>query len=166
MKTKIAVGLLMGLLAGCATPSDDPHKGGLFGYMAHGSSGYQKRLDQKQQDLSGIEQNTTTVKAEAGQLEAEKQEKAAALEKQKAELAQLDKDLGAIENDVGTLQAQSEEQEDRKAELELEINRIKADLQLLGGDTSAAVQERDQKIEALKKEIKALHKKASLRLAL
>lgn len=66
MKTTymIGTGIAMILLSGCATTTD-PRQGGLFSYNP---SAYEQRLSDKEQNLAGIESDTSKEKHKTKQL--------------------------------------------------------------------------------------------------
>ncbi|MFO1491145.1 MAG: hypothetical protein U1F87_09585 [Kiritimatiellia bacterium] len=126
----LCLALLCLLSAGCGTPSNDPREGGLIGYWATGTSGYEGRLEQKKKALEQERAAAEAAKASAG-LESRKEERA-------QQLAAQEKELARIAADVGALEAQLREVSRLGGEKAAERDRLLGSLASLQGQVKAA----------------------------
>jgi chromosome segregation ATPase len=129
MKTlaKLAAGGLaaLALLPGCAT-SDNPNEGGLFGYLQHGSSGYQRRLDERQERLAILQHDTAEEQSRTESL-TRRQTNARATISRLSNLKERAKGLGsaALSGRINQIERSGDVSEADIARLEAEIRELK-----------------------------------------
>ena len=113
------------LLSGCAT-SDNPNEGGLFGYLQHGSSGYQRRLDERQERLAVLEHDTAQEHARTESL-TRRQSNARTTISRLSSLKEQAKSLGSVSlsGRINQIERRGDVTEADIARLEAEIRELK-----------------------------------------
>jgi len=144
------VGML--LLASCAT-TDDPHKGGLIGYLATGDEGYQNRIDQKEQGLSETEDKADREERKTSALESHREDMRAKLQAQRDELNQIETQTKQLLSETQSLKNVSDEKESQKQELLASLADLQSRIQGVKGDSSLLIAEKQKRIDELKEEV-------------
>ena len=106
MRRHVAAAAALLLLAGCAR-EEDPSKAGFFsgiGNLATGS--YDRRLEQRQQELSEAERLKQQMAARAAESDRQREQSEAALRNRQARLARLDGDIDRLQLRLDTLKRQ------------------------------------------------------------
>lgn len=143
------------LCSGCANQTTDPHKGGLFSYNPQA---YEKRLYDKQADLSKVEQSNLSAKDEAAKLKADQ----AALAKEKAALQkkidQLSRDTTRLRNKILAAVAATGPKKKEQKRLLSEIATIQSAIQV--SDDVEDPEEQRLELERLKRKRNQLEREA------
>lgn len=113
------------LLAGCVT-TEDPHEGGFFGGV-HGitSGAYERRAQEREENLAKMRAMQKELEAETAALDAEKQQRQQVLEREKRALAALNKDVKALDARVARLSREQGASDKRVADLQLRLSLLK-----------------------------------------
>jgi chromosome segregation ATPase len=152
----VAIALLLG---GCATVSDDPHEGGLMGWMVHGPSGYQKRIDERQGQLEATHQQTAAEAEKTRTMEAQR----AAIEKRiadlEARLAELHQQTDALAKDLERVKAENAGSEAAKAKLEKQLDGLRKDMEALQNNPDLLLREKEERMKQLQDELKTLRER-------
>lgn len=170
MRTAIICVLTAGVLAGCAGASKDPHEGGFFGGVAGLSSGeYDRRLQDRDENLQRLRQTQAELDAESDRLERRKATKQARVEDLRARLKRLERDTRALNRRINDLAQQSAagdarvtEAQRRARDLKQRIATQQSALDALegGGQGDTDIDQRRRQLEAqreaLQKEYDAL----------
>ena len=147
--------LLSLLFCSCAT-TDDPHKGGLIGYLATGEEGYQKRLDQREQDLADTESQTEGETRKTSALETRREEMRLQLQAQREELAQLEAQTQQMLADTRAMKDLVDAKEQEKEQLLSSLAVLQEQIEGVKGDSTLLVAEKQERIDALKAEVNQL----------
>lgn len=156
------------LATGCST-TDDPSKGGLIGYWTHGEDAYQRRLEERQALLEQARARSAATEEETAELEARLAAKQEELKKQQARLERLRDDIEGLEKESDTMGALTEDAQKERQRLQQDLATLQEETQALASaepveDVSMEeqIRERQKRIAALEKELKALRERASL----
>ena len=157
--------LVLALLAGCGTPSNDPREGGLIGYWATGQEGYEARLKERRQSYEAEKGGAETARMESVRLTGVRDSRQAELDRQNAELASLARESAALEAELASLRSSGQRKAEEKAALAAEIARLRQDVHATQSSSGQAESRAETRIAELKNELKALRQKASLLLS-
>lgn len=166
MRFYLTLSLAALLLSACAT-TDDPREGGLFGYLQHGESGYQQRLDERHALLGQSEAATLLAEQERATLEARRTAARERIAEQEAQAAALSDDLAALRAVCEGIHAETEVQKQSRRDLEEElIHMLEALDRLQGAPPSEEdldlLYERQRELSDLQRELNLLRERASL----
>ena len=154
--------LAVAVASGCASTSDDPREGGLFGYWQHGEEGYQKRLDARREQLSEAETRAADAQSESSQLEQRLDARRSEVAAQREAMEDLSREIEALEQALASAPATPPDQQSIKGELQDDVAKLNALLDALETDEDALIEERQRRINELNKEMKLLRERASL----
>jgi len=131
-------------LAGCAT-DPNPARGGFIDGLAGLSSGsYQDRVNQREQDLAEMRDNSARLEARNRELQEDLAESKATEDSYRAQLAQLQGELTGLETRLRKAKVRNQAQAARKKELEVKLASLKGRTQTFRtqstGSHDAAVQ--------------------------
>ena len=156
MKKKIFKNLIVTvsflLLGACAT-TDDPHSGGLIGYLATGDEGYEKRIDRKEQQLSDTEVMADREQRKSAVYEDQRNDMRAKLQAQREELAQLEAQTQKMLADTKELKQLADDQEQQKEELLTKLGSLHNEIQAVQGDSTLLIAEKQKRIDELRAEV-------------
>jgi chromosome segregation ATPase len=159
MKSRYAVVvslLAAATLIGCAGQTTDPRQGGLFSYNPQA---YDKRIQDRREHLSDVDQSTQAAGEQSSMLEAEKssrEKKNAALRKQ---LRKLSASVASLEKEIKSKQAKTNVQKKERQRMLTEINSIKSSSKL--ADEMDDPEEKRFELERLTKKREKLEKEAA-----
>jgi chromosome segregation ATPase len=158
----------LALLTACST-TDDPSKGGLVSYWAHGEDAYRQRLDERQALLEQSRARSAGVEAEQAELQAQLDAAREELRQQETRLERLHTDLTGLEKETATMTKLTGEAQAEHDRLQEELGRLKKEMQAVAteepGDDQAMeeqIRSRQKRIAELEKDLKALRERASL----
>lgn len=151
------------LLAGCAT-TEDPHEGGFFGGVyGLGSGAYDRRIEERQQNLNALKQMQAGSEAEQRGLRQDKAAVTAELQPLQAQSRQLEADLRDLSGQIAQRKASTAQAEKRKQALKQKATGLDKALKVHQKQLSAASADTNQDVakyqaeEArLQREIEAL----------
>ncbi len=150
----LAISLIF-LFSGCANQTTDPHKGGLFSYNPQA---YEKRLYDKQGNLTQVEQSNQAAKDESARLKNEQadlsQEKAALQKK----IHKLSKDTAGLKNRIKAVKTKTAAATQDQLRLLSEVATIQA--AILVTDDVEDPEEQRLELERLKKKRNQLEQEA------
>lgn len=126
MKTIMRLCLAVSVtLTGCAV-SDNPREGGLFGGVVGLSNGtYEKRLEEREQNLDTLRAVQADLGVDQAALETEKRGLAAQVTRERTQLAALDDNIGALERRVVALRGTEASAGQRVASLQQQLATLK-----------------------------------------
>jgi len=114
------------LMAGCGPVSDDPREGGLRGYWHGTSSGaYERRQQQRRDQLEQERQTSQQLNQRALALEEERELQNQTLRKEQRYVRGLEKKLSDLKTKVHTLRLTSDQQKREAADLLARIDATK-----------------------------------------
>lgn len=145
---------LVWLCAGCAT-SDDPRKGGLFGYWLH-KDDYAQRIEERQQRLAELEAENERQKQESARLEDEQAKIRAELDRQRTLLNEFEYELERLRQSIQQYKAQTQRTQQKKEQITQQIDALNADIAALRANTQLSVQEREANIADLQQYLENL----------
>ena len=148
------------LSTGCVT--NDPHSGGLIGYIATGEDGYQKRVDERAQRLGEVEGMSVEEEAKAGRLATDRDSLRAKVREQREQLNDLQSRVEALQTQCAALESEGLAVTDQKEALESELAVMASRIQSVNGDSSMLISEKEQQIDALNQEVGLLLERYSL----
>ncbi len=148
LKRVLILAILSVLAAGCAT-TDNPREGGLFSYNPEA---YERRLEEREAELSQAEENQDDETGRADRLERELAGKQGDRDALKRQIAGLDRDILDIETLIKSTVARTREQEQQLWRVNVRLGAVKRDLKRA---KSAA----DKSVDAMKKEVVRLNRK-------
>jgi chromosome segregation ATPase len=154
MKKLISLGFFILLIVGCAT-TDDPRQGGLFRYDPEA---YEKRLEQRRQNLEALQQNQQHEKKKSQDLERDVQTKQVLMESERERIRLLDNDLTQLEENINKYQAKTNSQRAEKQRLGREIKWLQRQIIALRHDNQLAQAAKEKGIENIKREKDELEK--------
>ena len=120
--------VLSAILPSCET-TDDPRAGGLFGYMATGDAGYQRRLMERQNHLNYVEDQNAAEARKHQQLQGRK----SSLLSQKQKLSQLRSEAMGMTGGVSLAGRihQTEQNAENTANLEAKVRELESQVSAL-----------------------------------
>ncbi len=157
MTKRVLLCLSMVMAVGCAT-TDDPRQGGLFSYSP---TAYERRLEQRRQNLTALQQNQREEEERSQQLESGIQTRQALLDQERERIRLLDAELARLQQHINQRQTQTAAQKAEKQRLRQELKRLQAQVSALGHESPLAQAEKESKIDSIKREIDELSKLAS-----
>jgi len=143
-------------LLGCAGQTTDPRQGGLFSYNPQA---YEKRIQDRKEDLSGVDQSTQAAGEQSSRLEAEKssrEKEKAALKKQ---LKKFSASVASLEKEIKSKQVKTIVQKKEQKRMITEINSIKSSSKL--ADEMDDPEEKRLELERLNQKRDKLEKEAA-----
>jgi predicted nucleic acid-binding Zn-ribbon protein len=157
MRLRIGAVAALLLLAGCAR-EEDPAKAGFFSGLGNATTGtYERRLDDRQRELSETQQLKEQLAARAADSDRRRALSGAELQNRQARLASLDDDLGRMKRRLDELkrqrsgdQAQLRDAERRLAELRRERE------QAVGPADEAQIRDLEQRTRIMDRAIAGL----------
>jgi chromosome segregation ATPase len=106
MRRRVAAASALLVLAGCAR-EEDPAKAGFFSGIGNLATGtYDRRLEQRQQELSEAERLKQQMAARAAESDRQREQSEAALRNRQARLARLDGDIDRLQRRLDVLKRQ------------------------------------------------------------
>lgn len=157
MRQGTLLGLVIVLIAGCAT-TDDPRQGGLFSYNP---AAYEQRLEERRQNLAALQRDQQAEEQQSRQLESDIKTQQALLEQEQEHLRGLDAELQRLQQNVEKYQGKSKAQQAEKQRLGRDIKRLRGQLSGLRNNQQLAQAEKTKHIESLQREIDELSKVAT-----
>lgn len=154
----ISVLVIMALMlaAGCAT-TEDPRKGGLFGYNP---DAYERRLAERREVLAQEENRQAFQKQETATLEASVQAKQSEKDHYEAEMAKMDNDLDRLYGRLVALRKLTQQQQADKASIQAQADAVAKRLARLKSDGGAQEEQKRAEIEQLRKKLDLLLQEA------
>lgn len=152
--------VLFGMVS--CTTSDDPRQGGLIGYMATGEEGYQRRLDNRQSELSDVESKTQQEKSKTYALQDSRESLSARLQKQREAMQAMDEEIGRLRTECERLQQLPEDKEIERLRILDELTVIQNHSRELSGDSSMLIQQKEETLHKLQDEVALLLERYSL----
>lgn len=124
----LAAAALPVLLSSCET-TDDPRQGGLFGYMATGDAGYQRRIMDRQGQLNYVEDQNAAEARRHDQLQGRK----ASILAQKQKLSALRSEAMGLTGGVSLAGRiyRTEQNAENIADLEAQVSKLSAEVAAL-----------------------------------
>ena len=144
------------MLIGCAGQTTDPRQGGLFSYNPQA---YEKRIQDRREHLSDVDQSNQAADQQASALEAEKSSRKkenAALKKQ---LRKLSASVASLEKEIKSKQAKTNVQKKEQQRMLKEITTIKSSSRL--ADEMDDPEEKRLELERLNQKREKLEKEAA-----
>lgn len=143
-------------ISGCAGQTTDPRQGGLFSYNP---KAYEKRAQDKKDNVSKIEQSTQSAKEESSKLEANKSSQAKEKAALEAKLQELSSSIASLEKNVQESKAKTGAQKKEQKRIMEEIDSMKSSFKL--ADEIEDPGEQTLELERLKKKRDELEKEAA-----
>jgi chromosome segregation ATPase len=129
MRNEITIILLTVILAGCCSGTQDPRSGGFFGGLQGIFCGdYQKRIEERQAELSRQREITNELQAESNKREQEYQLKISELNSEKQRREEMEKYIKALSADISRLNAKDAGERKKITDLKNEINQVQTEL--------------------------------------
>jgi len=144
------------MIGGCAGQTTDPRQGGLFSYNP---DAYERRLQDRREQLSAEERASQSTQAQSASLEAERTSRAAekaALEKQ---VKKLSASLASLEKKIKAKQTTTAAQNSERQRILAELGSVKASTRL--ADEMEDPEEKRLELERLKARRDTLEKEAA-----
>ena len=143
-------------LFGCAGQTTDPRQGGLFNYNP---KAYEKRVQDRKDNLSDVEELTQSAQEESSRLEAEKSSQAKEKAAFEAQLKELSSSIVSLEKDVQARQAKTVAQKKEQKRILSEIDSMKSSSRL--ADEMEDPEEKRLELERLQKKRDELEQEAA-----
>jgi len=159
MKSRYAVVvsfLAAALLTGCAGQTTDPRQGGLFSYNPQA---YEKRIQDRREQLSDVDQSTQAADQQASALEAEKSSREKENAALRIQLKKLSASVASLEKEIKSKQAKTKAQKKEQQRMLTEINTIKSSSKL--ADEMDDPEEKRLELERLNQKREKLEKEAA-----
>ena len=150
------------LAATSCTTTDDPHKGGLIGYMATGEEGYQRRIDNRQSELSDVQTKTREEKNQTYGLKDSRESLSARLQKQREAMQAMDDEIARLRAECEKLSQLPEDKEIERLRILDELAVVQNHSRELSGDSSMLIQEKEATLRKLQDEVALLLERYSL----
>lgn len=142
--------------AGCAT-SEDPRAGGLFGYNP---DAYQRRIDSRESQLQGLQQEQMQGQQTRGYLEQERSSKLAQKQRLERDLAGLEGEIASIQRKIAKVKLDTQAQRDRHRRISQELKAVNAELTRIKNTPDPENEARIKEIKRLQKKLDALLEEA------
>lgn len=156
----IVFSLIIGLMGGCATMTDDPAEGGLLGGLyGLGTGAYEERLDKSEAQLQEVRQLQQHAGQEQQRLKALKAQKQRQQDELELEVAHLEQETQLLSKQVAQIKSKNTAVDRKKAQIIQRIQQVNANLAQLKQDSlikSAELDTHKKTAAQLDKEVKQL----------
>lgn len=152
----VLVFLVLSVFTGCANQTTDPRQGGLFSYNPQA---YDKRLQDRKENLSETDRSNLAAQKEATRLKAEQSSRSEKIAVLKKKLNDLSASTVSLEKKVLASKAKTADQKTEQKRILAEINTIQSSLMVT--DDMEDPEEKRLELERLKKKRNQLETEAA-----